>query len=114
MAKASEPRGGLVYSTESGRIEQPDPTEEPATLPPQQQDLRLTLDKRLKGGKQATVVYRFVGTSDDLEVLGKRLKTVCGVGGSVKDGEVLLQGNVLEKVKAELTKLGYRYKVAGV
>ena len=106
--------GGLVYSTEGGRIEAPEPSDTANTLPPPQQDLRITLDKRLKGGKQATVIYRFVGAEADLEALGKRLKTVCSVGGTVKDGEIILQGNVLDRVEAELRRLGYRFKRAGV
>ncbi len=106
--------GGLVYSTETGRIEATEPEPDVPTLPPAQQDLRITLDKRLKGGKQATVVYRFEGRTEDLEALGKRLKTVCSVGGTVKDGEIILQGNVLDRVQAELKKLGYRFKLAGV
>ncbi|MCS7086341.1 MAG: translation initiation factor [Bacteroidia bacterium] len=104
---------GIVYSTD------PDfrPTiedEEPQTLPPHKQDLRLTLDKKLKAGKKATVVYNFVGKSADLERLGKALKAACGVGGTVKNGEIILQGDHLEKVKNELTKMGYRFKLAGV
>jgi translation initiation factor 1 len=103
---------GIVYSTD------PDyrpvvPDDEPETLPPGKQDLRVTLDKKLKGGKKATVIYNFVGKSADLEALGKALKTVCGVGGSVKNGEIILQGEHLEKVKAELTRRGYKFKLAG-
>ncbi len=104
---------GIVYSTD------PDyrplvEDDEPETPPPAKQDLRITLDKKLKAGKKATVVYKFVGKQSDLEELGKALKTACGVGGTVKNGEIILQGDHLEKVKAELTKLGYKFKVAGV
>lgn len=106
--------GGLVYSTESGRIDAPEPDTEGATPAPREQDLRITLDKRLKGGKQATVIYRWQGRTEDLEALGRELKAVCGVGGSVKDGEIILQGNVLTRVQAELTRRGYRFKLAGV
>jgi len=114
MKKKNPDAGGLVYSTASDYDLTPEPAEQQATLPPQQQDLRVTLDKKLKGGKKATVVYKFVGTADDLEALGKRLKTVCGVGGSVKDGEIILQGDCLQKVGDELKKLGYKYKFAGI
>lgn len=104
---------GIVYSTD------PDfqplvEDDEPETLPPGKQDLRITLDKKLKGGKKATVVYKFVGKQSDLEQLGKALKSACGVGGTAKNGEIILQGDHLEKVKAELAKMGYKFKVAGV
>ncbi len=105
--------GGLVYSTDSGRIDAPEPDTD-ATPAPRQQDLRITLDKRLKGGKQATVIYRWQGRTEDLEALGRELKAACGVGGSVKDGEIILQGNVLTRVQAALTHRGYRFKLAGV
>lgn len=109
--------GGLVYSTDPNALAAAaEATRQPQAeaLPPAKQDLRVTLDKRLKGGKQATVIYQFVGPDDALEVLGKRLKTVCGVGGSVKNGEIILQGNCLDKVQQELKRQGYRYKLAGV
>ena len=92
----------------------PGEAEAQETLPPTQQDLRITLNKRLKGGKQATVVYNFVGSDDALTELAKLLKLKCGVGGSAKDGEIILQGNCLEKVQAELRRLGYKFKLAGV
>lgn len=84
------------------------------TLAPAQQDLRVTLNKRLKGGKKATIIYQFIGLDEDLETLGKHLKNKCGVGGSVKDGEIILQGDCLEKVGKELKELGYRFKFAGI
>lgn len=105
--------GGLVYST-GDLPPNPQPGETVATLPPRQQDLRITLDKKLKGGKVATVVYNFVGKDEDLEALGKTLKAHCGVGGSVKNGEIILQGNCLDKVQAKLRTMEYRFKLAGV
>lgn len=109
--------GGLVYSTDPSALAaaaQLDAAPATEALPPNKQDLRVTLDKRLKGGKQATIIYQFVGPDEALEELGKRLKTVCGVGGSVKNGEIILQGNCLDKVQQELKRQGYRYKLAGV
>jgi translation initiation factor 1 len=76
--------------------------------------LRLTLNKRLKGGKQATVIYQFKGSESALEALAKALKTHCGVGGSAKDGEVILQGNVLKPAQEYLHSKGYKFKLAGV
>lgn len=102
---------GMVYSTDSNydfSVEE----EAAETLPPQQQDLRILL-RRLKGGKIATVITKFRGAEEDLKDLGKQLKSKCGTGGSVKDGEIIIQGNMREKVGQELGKMGYRYKNAG-
>ena len=113
MAKKKPPkRGGIVYSTDPGYEPEPETTESEETLPPGKQDLRISVD-RLKGNKRVVRIYQFVGQVDDLKDLGKHLKQHCGCGGSVKNGEILLQGEVLDKVKAELSRLGYRYKQAG-
>lgn len=112
MAKPKH-TGGLVYSTHPGSQPQSKPKPQ-AEVPPAQQDLRVTVDKKLKGGKVATVVYNFVGPESALEALARHLKQVCGVGGSAKNGEILIQGNHLQRVTDELKRLGYRFKVAGV
>lgn len=107
--------GGLVFSTHPQEVlPSADAPAEAIALPPQQQDLRITLDKKLKGGKVATVVYAFQGPEAELQELGKTLKTACGVGGAVKNGEIILQGNHLQRVQQELRRLGYRFKLAGV
>ena len=85
---------------------------ETATLEPQKQNLRIWLD-RLKGGRVATVVRGFVGTDDDLAALGKELKTRCGVGGTAKDGEIIIQGDHRDRVMELLQKAGYRCKKSG-
>jgi len=110
--KKQNQSGGIVYSTDPDLISKFSEEEEALTLEPGAQNLRIWLD-RLKGGKVATVIRGYIGNTEDLEALGKRLKTVCGVGGSVKNHEVLLQGDVRAKVCKELDKSGYKYKLAG-
>lgn len=106
-------RDGVVYSTDD-TFEYSQPMhDEQATLPKQQQNLRVMLDKNGRAGKQVTLVTGFVGTAADLESLSKSLKTKCGTGGSAKDGEVLVQGDVRDKVVDILMKEGYKAKRSG-
>jgi translation initiation factor 1 len=104
---------GVVYSTNPDFEYQSDEAAEATTLPPQQQQLRVQLDKKQRGGKQVTLVTGFVGTEADLQTLGKLLKTKCGVGGSAKDGEIVVQGDFREKVLDVLVKEGYKAKKIG-
>lgn len=106
-------RTGVVYSTNPEFSYQSNEPAEATTLPPQQQQLRVQLDKKQRGGKQVTLVTGFVGTEADLQTLGKLLKTKCGVGGSAKDGEVVVQGDFREKVLEILLKEGYKVKKIG-
>lgn len=101
---------GVVYSTNPDYNYQYDDEPEAETLPPSQQKLRVAIDRHHRGGKTVTLVTGFVGTDDDLQALGKLLKSKCGVGGSAKDGEIIVQGEFVEKVKQLLAAEGYRVK----
>ncbi len=104
---------GIVYSTDEAFAFDETDTEESATLPNHRQDLRFMLDKKMRGGKQVTLVTGFVGSAADLEALGKQLKQKCGVGGGVKDGEIIIQGDFRQRVMQLLVAEGYRVKQAG-
>ena len=105
-------RLGMVYSTNSDyKFSTADEAVE--TLPPSQQDLRVWLDKKHRAGKVATIVKGFIGDDDALKDLAKVLKSKCGVGGSAKDGEIIIQGDHRDRVIEILTKSGYKSKKAG-
>ena len=115
MAKSNDwkKRDGVVYSTNSDFEFSYGQSDIPSTLPVQQQNLRVSLDKSMRAGKQVTLVTGFVGTPEDLEKLGKMLKSKCGVGGSAKDGEILIQGDHRDKIVQFLQKDGYKAKRVG-
>lgn len=98
-------RLNIVYSTNPDFNYQLDEEEEPATVDPKQQKLRVSIEKKGRGGKTVTVISGFIGPEDDLKELGRLLKTKCGVGGAVKDGEILIQGEfkqrIIDLLKAE-------------
>lgn len=104
-------RTGIVYSTSSDFEYQHSASPEAETLPPSQQKLRVQLDKKQRAGKQVTLVTGFIGKDEDLQALCKFLKNKCGVGGSAKDGEILIQGDHKTKIADLLTKEGYSVKV---
>lgn len=98
--------GGLVYSTDPNfRQQEEQPAED--TVAPGMQQLRIWFETKHRGGKAVTIVAGFAGASSDLEQLGKQLKQACGTGGSVKDGEILIQGDHRDKVLLWLQKHGY-------
>ena len=115
MAKKNDwkNREGVVYSTSENFEYESTQQAEQTTLPPSQQNLRAQLDKNGRAGKQVTLVTGFIGSSVDLETLTKILKTKCGVGGSSKEGEIILQGDLRDKVVQALLKEGYKAKRIG-
>ena len=115
MAKKNKWKGreGVVFSTGDEYDYSYDGTEEKETLARNDQLLYVELDKKARGGKKVTLISSFVGTDDDLKTLGKTLKSKCGVGGSAKDGEILIQGDHRDKAVGILEGLGYRVKRRG-
>lgn len=109
MSKKNKPdKQGFVYSTDPSFSFEQEEENNITTLPPAQQPLRIILDTKHRAGKAVTIVYGFKGSGDDLEQLGKKLKTFCGTGGAVKDGEIIIQGDQRDKVLQWLQKNDYK------
>jgi len=108
--KEHKGRSGVVYSTSEDFNYMYEGETEPETLPADKQKLKVVLDSKGRAGKTVTVVTGFVGTTVDLEDLGKKLKNKLGVGGSVKDGEVLIQGDFRARLVPLLNEMGYKVK----
>ena len=100
--------GGLVYSTDPNFKLPEEDREEQESIEPSQQKLKIRLDTRHRAGKAVTLLEGFIGTGSELEELGKKLKRFCGTGGSVKDGEIIVQGDNRDKILQWLQKNGYR------
>ncbi len=113
MAKKKKEKINIVYSTNPDYQFQFEEEEEVDTLPNAQQKLYVSIDRKQRGGKEVTLVEGFVGSEDDLKNLGKILKSKCGVGGTVKDNEILIQGNFKDKIFDLLIKEGYGVKKKG-
>ncbi len=103
-------RLGVVYSTNPDFKYQTAEVVETDTLPPAKQRLIVAIDRRQRAGKQVTLVKGFIGKADDLAALAKTLKTKCGVGGTAKDGEITIQGDLRDKLVTLLTGMGYNAK----
>lgn len=106
-------RLGVVFSTNKDYNFDYDGDGQEETLPPNEQQLKVLLDKKARKGKKVTLVEGFVGLEDDLKDLAKLLKSKCGVGGSAKDGEIIIQGDFRDKVVELLQKEGYGVKRVG-
>jgi translation initiation factor 1 len=107
MSKKRPDNNGIVYSTDPGFRPQEEERQAQDSLAPKQQKLKIRLDTRQRAGKAVTLVEGFTGQEADLEDLGKKLKTMCGTGGSVKEGIVIIQGDQREKTLQWLLKNGY-------
>lgn len=103
----------VVYSTNPDFKYEYEGEQEEETLPPQQQNLKVLLDKKNRKGKAVTMVAGFIGSSEDMSELAKELKSSCGVGGTAKDGEILIQGDFRDKILEILVKKGYKAKRSG-
>ena len=113
MAKKKKNRIDIIYSTNDDFEFEYEGNFEAETLPPSEQNLKLLIDRKSRKGKAVTLIQDFVGTDEDLKDLGKTLKQKCGVGGSVKDDEIIIQTDNRDKVMALLDTLGYSYKRVG-
>ena len=108
--KKAPDRRGLVYSTNPSFHFEPEQQAEQQLVEPAKQRLIVRIDRKQRGGKEVTLVEGFQGPDSALQALGKLLKTQCGTGGSAKDGEILVQGDMRDKVLAALLKAGYNAK----
>ncbi len=104
---------GIVFSTNPNQAIEISENDEESLLPPKQQNLKIQLDRKQRGGKTITLITGFVGTQNELEILGKKMKNKFGVGGSAKDGEIIIQGDFKEKAFLLLTNEGYKIKKVG-
>lgn len=102
----------IVYSTNPD-FEYDDEEQELETLPPEEQLLYVSIDRKKRKGKEVTLIEGFEGTDDDLKTLAKVLKSSCGVGGTAKDGEILIQGDFRDKIMDILAEKGYKTKRKG-
>ncbi|MFT7611967.1 MAG: translation initiation factor 1 [Parvicellaceae bacterium] len=113
MGKNKNKRVDVVYSTNPDYAFDHEDQNEEETLSPSEQHLTAIIDRKMRKGKAVSIILDFVGTLDDMKDLGKTLKVKCGVGGSVKDGEIILQGEVRDKAVKLLEEMGYNVKKSG-
>ncbi|MBE9600420.1 translation initiation factor [Pedobacter sp. MC2016-24] len=105
--------GGIMYSTDPSFNYEVEDEQTDAAIPNNQQDLRVTLDRKNRGGKAVTLITGFRGNDDELDQLAKMLKNKCGVGGAAKEGEILIQGDFRDKVILLLQAAGFKVKKSG-
>ena len=109
MSKKNKPdKNGFVFSTDPSFRFEEEPEENAETLAPSKQKLKIRYETKNRGGKAVTLVQGFIGTDEDLQILGKKLKNYCGTGGSAKDGEIIIQGDQREKIRGFLLKEGFK------
>ncbi|MGD9976312.1 MAG: translation initiation factor [Bacteroidales bacterium] len=110
---ASKQNLNFAYSTNPDFKVEEEKSSHTESLRPNQQSLLVTFERKNRGGKAVTLIKNFMGPVDDMENLCKKIKTKCGVGGSVKDGEIIIQGEMKQKIADLLKEWGYRVKVSG-
>jgi len=103
-------RSGIVYSTDNDFVYQYEGEEEKNTPAPSEQNLVVSLDRRNRKGKSVTLIEGFRGTGKDMKILGKELKTLCGAGGSAKEGKILIQGDFRKRIVEFLNHQGFQVK----
>ena len=113
MSKNKKTPVGVVYSTNQDFEYSFDDEQVAETLPPEKQKIKIQLDKKSRAGKQVTLITGFIGNEDDLEALSKKIKNLCGCGGSAKNGEILIQGDVRDKVLNWLISQNYKAVKSG-
>ena len=113
MAKKNKKKSNVVYSTNPNFEYEEDQQENQSTLPNGEQLLYVSIDRKKRKGKEVTLIENFVGDQDDLKELGKDLKSKCGVGGTSKNGEIIIQGAFRDKIIELLNKIGYQTKRKG-
>ena len=113
MGKNKKKRKDVVYSTNPDFDYSYDEDVEEETLSPEEQHLYVYHDRKQRKGKTVTIVEGFIGSKENLNELSKKLKSACGVGGSVKEGQIIIQGEIREKVMLFLEKLAYRVTKKG-
>jgi len=110
---AKKKKINVVYSTNQNFNYDFEDNSENETLAVNQQNLKVFVDRKNRKGKSVTIVSGFIGTDEDLKTLGKQIKSKCGVGGSVKDNEVIIQGELKDKIYKLLIDIGYQVKMSG-
>lgn len=109
----SQNRNHTVWSSNQGDLRKKESSANMKSLPPQEQTAYLHHDSKGRGGKTVTLIKKLILSEEDMKELAKRLKQICGTGGTVKDGEIEIQGGHRERIADELKKLGYKVKIAG-